>query len=271
VSSIFQPLLFPGQYQDLETFTLDDYTIFDKPALALNTRRTYDPFTGGYVQLDPMQENTRSGYVYADSNPVGSSDSTGLQKNDGRFYRSSASRTICGEVNPSLDSSDLVPGFGPNYDIGQPWNQGVIAGKDTYGSTGGVYNRPRTGGQLAGTWDTDYDIDCNDRTPAGPSSGNGSSIQLTWTYPGDSTGPDEGCFPAPQFDEQRCDVCVYHCAAANGDLSCLDGNCSFDQLQTMNACKVAECESILNPVCDTICGMSSFTFSIFASTSTQAQ
>ena len=42
-----------------------------RPGIALNGFRTYDPFTGSYLQPDPLAASSRSAYVYADSNPAG--------------------------------------------------------------------------------------------------------------------------------------------------------------------------------------------------------
>nr|HEX4315401.1 RHS repeat-associated core domain-containing protein [Kofleriaceae bacterium] len=76
---VFQPVLFAGQYQDVETtaFETDGATIH-RPGLALNGFRTYDPFIGGYLQTDPMVAQTWSSYVYVDSDPVGARDELGL-------------------------------------------------------------------------------------------------------------------------------------------------------------------------------------------------
>lgn len=78
-ASVFQPLLFAGQYVDVETpaYENDGVTVH-RPELALNGFRTYDPSVGGYLQVDPLVDQTRSSYVYVESDPVGSRDPSGL-------------------------------------------------------------------------------------------------------------------------------------------------------------------------------------------------
>ena len=82
-STYVQPLVFPGQYFDAETFTVTSAGTRYEPALSLNGHRTYDPFTGGYLQVDPLVDVTRSSYLYADSDPVAKSDPSGLFENLG--------------------------------------------------------------------------------------------------------------------------------------------------------------------------------------------
>ena len=90
--AIYQPILFAGQYQDAETAAYEnDGTTIHRPALALNGFRTYDPFVGAYLQVDPLVDRTRSSYVYADSNTVGESDPSGLM------------------INLCTDKCDMVP------------------------------------------------------------------------------------------------------------------------------------------------------------------
>jgi RHS repeat-associated protein len=77
-AGIFQPLVFAGQYRDDETVAWqNDGVTVARPALVWNHARTYDPFTGGYLQVDPKLPQTWSGYGYADGNPVGYVDPTG--------------------------------------------------------------------------------------------------------------------------------------------------------------------------------------------------
>jgi RHS repeat-associated protein len=76
---VFQPIVFAGQYRDVETAAyLDDGVTVHRPALVLNGRRTYDPFTGAYLQLDPLVRDTWSPYAYADNDPAGKDDPSGL-------------------------------------------------------------------------------------------------------------------------------------------------------------------------------------------------
>jgi RHS repeat-associated protein len=72
-------MLFTGQYQDVETAAYaDESATIHRPAIALNGFRTYDPFTGSYLQIDPLVESTWSTYVYSQSDPVGAQDPSGL-------------------------------------------------------------------------------------------------------------------------------------------------------------------------------------------------
>jgi RHS repeat-associated protein len=78
-SGIFQPMLFAGQYQDVETAAYEnDGVTLHRPGLALNGVRTYDPFAGTYLQVDPLLDQTRSTYGYAATNPIGNTDPSGL-------------------------------------------------------------------------------------------------------------------------------------------------------------------------------------------------
>jgi RHS repeat-associated protein len=77
--TVFQPVLFAGQYVDRETAALaNNGTTVHRPGVVWNAARTYDPFTGGYLQVDPLVPETWSSYGYADSDPVGKRDPSGL-------------------------------------------------------------------------------------------------------------------------------------------------------------------------------------------------
>ena len=79
-SSVFQPLLFAGQYKDDETVAWqNDGVTRHRPGLALNGFRTYDPWVGAYLQVDPLVDSTWSSFVYVNSDPVGKTDKRGLQ------------------------------------------------------------------------------------------------------------------------------------------------------------------------------------------------
>jgi RHS repeat-associated protein len=74
--TVYQPILFAGQYEDNETAAYEnDGLTIHRPGVALNGFRTYDPSVGQYLQLDPLVDQSRSSYVYVDSNPVGRDDS----------------------------------------------------------------------------------------------------------------------------------------------------------------------------------------------------
>ena len=78
-SGVFQPILFAGQYQDVETAAYEnDGVTVHRPGLVQNGSRTYDPFTGTYLQVDPLGDQSWSSYVYAVNDPVGKNDPIGL-------------------------------------------------------------------------------------------------------------------------------------------------------------------------------------------------
>ena len=80
VTGIYQPVLFAGQYRDSETTSYqDDGTTQARIALALNGFRTYDSFTGSYLQVDPLTDQSWSSYGYAAGNPVENRDILGLE------------------------------------------------------------------------------------------------------------------------------------------------------------------------------------------------
>lgn len=78
-SGVFQPILFAGQYKDDETVAWqNDGTTRHRPGVVLNGYRTYDPWLGIYLQIDPLVDSTWSPYVYVNSDPVGKVDRNGL-------------------------------------------------------------------------------------------------------------------------------------------------------------------------------------------------
>jgi RHS repeat-associated protein len=77
--TVYQPVLFAGQYSDPETAAFeDDGTTRHRPGLVANGFRTYDPFIAAYLTVDPRVAKTWSPYGYAQTNPVGNSDPRGL-------------------------------------------------------------------------------------------------------------------------------------------------------------------------------------------------
>jgi RHS repeat-associated protein len=79
-ATYYQPLRFPGQYQDAETATVyvsGNNVITSRPPLHDNRYRVYDPYTGGYLQADPELGASWDPYAYSALNPVGRVDSTG--------------------------------------------------------------------------------------------------------------------------------------------------------------------------------------------------
>ena len=81
--SVFQPLLFAGQYSDAETAVYNNSDVLYEPGLVQNHFRTYDPFVGAYLQPDPRSDRTWTSYVYVTSDPVTKSDRYGLDESDG--------------------------------------------------------------------------------------------------------------------------------------------------------------------------------------------
>ncbi|MBA3405150.1 MAG: RHS repeat-associated core domain-containing protein, partial [Gemmatimonadaceae bacterium] len=78
-ATLFQPILFAGQYKDDETIARqNDGVTRHRPGVVLNGFRTYDPWTGSYLQVDPVVDSTWSPYVYADGDPVAKNDPHGL-------------------------------------------------------------------------------------------------------------------------------------------------------------------------------------------------
>jgi RHS repeat-associated protein len=83
LGSYYQPFKFPGQHLDVETASFYLNTSngtygYNRPPLIDNRFRVYDPFLGQYLQADPMVEETWNVYGYAEHDPVGHADSSGL-------------------------------------------------------------------------------------------------------------------------------------------------------------------------------------------------
>ncbi len=90
-------VILPGQYYDAES------------GLIYNYHRDYDPGTGRYVDSDPigLDGGSWSTYAYANANPVGTSDPSGLGPP--------------GRTAPS----PVFPGFSSPGPFDQSWNQAV--------------------------------------------------------------------------------------------------------------------------------------------------
>ena len=104
---VYQPLLFAGQYRDENTDAYEnDGATVHRPSVALNGYRTYDPFAGAYLQVDPIVAETWSSYVYATSDPIGKQD------RDGRVACTPDMKTCSGTNNETVvivDSAPTVP------------------------------------------------------------------------------------------------------------------------------------------------------------------
>ena len=133
--AVFQPILFAGQYVDPETTAwLNDGTTVHRPGLAQNWFRTYDPFTGGYLQVDPLVPETWSSYDYAGSDPVGKKDPTGLMMRLSCVSTGDSTEAVmvtggcCNGFGDCWDCTQLVETIGQqcgwyNDDDGDdPWN-----------------------------------------------------------------------------------------------------------------------------------------------------
>jgi RHS repeat-associated protein len=119
---VYQPILFAGQYIDRETASyLNDGVTMYRPGLVLNGFRTYDPFTGSYLQPDPLVAQTWNAYGYADGNPVGKIDPYGLKPREQRGETVRIRYLFWGWVHmmePSFGLGLLAHfgGFGPTGD-----------------------------------------------------------------------------------------------------------------------------------------------------------
>jgi hypothetical protein len=99
--TVFQPLLFAGQFSDSETLALENNgTTGHRAGVVLNGFRTYDPFTGGYLQIEPLMPETRSSYGYVNSSHVENSDSDGRAAMAADYFDAFSSMSI------KCDSSD---------------------------------------------------------------------------------------------------------------------------------------------------------------------
>jgi RHS repeat-associated protein len=92
--TVYQPMLLAGQYTDSETIAPQNGgTGLHRPGVALNGFRTYDPFVGAYLQIDPLVDESVISYNYAGSDPVGKADPSGTL--DVEVTLSDGSTTVC--------------------------------------------------------------------------------------------------------------------------------------------------------------------------------
>jgi RHS repeat-associated protein len=106
--TIYQPILFMGQYKDDETVALqDDHATVHRPEIVLNGFRSYDPWTGLYLQVDPLVDSTWNTYVYVNGNPVGRKDPSGLAINIGLSIHLFGLHWSVVETTPGLSCADI--------------------------------------------------------------------------------------------------------------------------------------------------------------------
>ncbi|MCW5803059.1 MAG: hypothetical protein KIT31_11790 [Deltaproteobacteria bacterium] len=236
--TIYQPILFAGQYKDDETVALwDDHVTVHRPGVVLNGFRTYDPFVGGYLQVDPLVDATRSSYVYVDSSPVGAIDPDGrAKKGIGGLKGCSFPKLGHFAFNePTADGKTPIHlgGFFPSFNIKNWRPDSVIPFFDTPAlGIGGV--------EVCGT-----DI------PTGP----GTKPPFEGMFPGDRTDPPRGC--TPPVEPYACALCLQSCAQAKSiSLVCLVQPCPEADVAALNECKEQQCGSAGDGSCTVVCGFS---------------
>jgi RHS repeat-associated protein len=207
--TVFQPILFAGQYQDTETIAWqNDGATPHRPGVALNGFRTYDPFTGTYLQVDPLAPATWSSYVYVESNPVGRHDRLGLMTNIMRW---------CNADWTTLSMDELLGCLGEDPDSGGSggWGGGGGGG----GSGGGTCYDTSCGSPtdtaVGPDWDTTGFSD-----PGSPWFGvtcvQGSWYNLDrchdtdsdWSGPSDDPESEPEHSPQPSMSCAKCQSCI---------------------------------------------------------------
>ncbi|HEY9528910.1 MAG TPA: hypothetical protein VIR02_17610, partial [Anaerolineales bacterium] len=178
--NVFQPVLFAGQYQDTETVALlEDGSTVHRPGLVLNGFRTYDPFTGSYLQdlqvlqVDPLVPETWSSYGYCASDPVGKIDRDGMMSSE-TIIIVDTKPTIEGEPgwdwealglksieSGTIHSSSSV-GFGAQLVVARTfapsgWNQGRLRfGIDRCTGPGSVWACKSCEDSCLSVWSADF-------------------------------------------------------------------------------------------------------------------
>ena len=210
--SVFQPVLFAGQYQDTETAAYqNDGTTVHRPGMALNGFRTYDPFTGSYLQVDPLVPETWSSYGYCESDPVGKTDPSGL-----RWCDYTENGNNCG--NPEVGESELDPGYCPYECIGLCASglgflgcdcNGACSRVDLLGTISGIFVSSTPGGG-GGGGGFPWGLTCDPPTevpemPAGRPADD--RCRLNPLLPHCSGTP----YPSPQMEAGECGDCKSNC------------------------------------------------------------
>ena len=131
-STLFQPIMFAGQYQDSDTAAYqNDGVTVHRPGIALNGLRSYDPYTGSYLQVDSAVDSTWSTYIYALSDPVSKIDPSGLG--------------VCLPESCQTPNPEDEPGTGGGYCSAVCWfscGLGISAGCDCSACSGGGGSHP---------------------------------------------------------------------------------------------------------------------------------
>lgn len=143
-ASVFQPIMFEGQYQDVETAALEnDGATVHRPGMVFNGFRTYDPFIGAYLQVDPLVQDTWSTYLYVVGDPIGKVDPLGRD-----YFDPERPGNEC--ASDPTDGYDGPGQYGPYYpDAGYGPNP-TGSYEHPHGDTGDDGNNLPSGGHPAG-------------------------------------------------------------------------------------------------------------------------
>ncbi len=122
---VYQPLRFPGQYVDVETESQINGRmgpVAVRPPLHENRHRTYDPYTGTYLQVDPKVEDTWEAYNYVEQNPVMFADPWGNAPIKPGMPYGRFELTVLGGLRFEEDAKGCMADFRDNHDWGALWD-----------------------------------------------------------------------------------------------------------------------------------------------------
>jgi RHS repeat-associated protein len=96
-TGVYQPIRFPGQLydDDTESYSTTTYCVsafLKRPGVAYNHHRSYDSFTGTYLQVDPKVDDTWEPYTYVGQDPVMLMDVAGTSMSELSFGGSPTTR-----------------------------------------------------------------------------------------------------------------------------------------------------------------------------------